>query len=168
MISMSKLVTRRLLQFFGGVTYPWLFMFLEVLYCCFHIWSSSNFFPSLLPFPVHSSLYFLLRQCDRNSLENWTAMKAFVYGWLSKAVFSKGAWTTAKRSWSQFMGHCSVLNWDQSLSITQHISRSDSFWIPQHMVLDPTVSTKVILPVDGCQFIVVGQRETKTSDIFLI
>lgn len=162
MISMSRLVTRRLLQFFGGVVYPWFFMFLEVLYCCFHIWSSRNFFLSLLPFPMHSSLYFA-QQCDGNSLENWTSTKAFVYAWLSKAVFSKGIWTAAKRSWSQFMSHCSVLNWNQSLSITQHMSRSDSFWVPWHMVLDPTVSSKALLPGDECWFYCCGAEGDKNK-----
>lgn len=104
-----------------------------------------------------------LQQCDGNSLENWTSTKAFVYAWLSKAVFSKGIWTTAKRSWSQFMSHCSVLNWNQSLSITQHMSRSDSFWVPWHMVLDPTVSSKALLPGDECWFYCCGAEGDKNK-----
>ena len=42
------LVTRRLLWSFGGVIVPWFFMFLEVLWCCLHIWSSSYLLQSLL------------------------------------------------------------------------------------------------------------------------
>ena len=33
---------------FGGIMWPWVFMFLEVLYCCRHIWRSTHLPHSLL------------------------------------------------------------------------------------------------------------------------
>lgn len=42
------LVTGRLLWALCGFTFPWLFIFLEVLHCCFHVYSSSHLFQSLL------------------------------------------------------------------------------------------------------------------------
>ena len=40
-------VTGRLLWYLGGIIFPWLFMFLEVLCHCLHIWSSSTASSSL-------------------------------------------------------------------------------------------------------------------------
>lgn len=75
------------------------------------------------------------------------------HGWVSKTVFSRGSWTTAKKGWSQFMGHCKV---HSQMPITWCTGRQASSQVLWHVMLDPTPPAKALSSVDECQIVVDG------------
>lgn len=103
--------------------------------------------------PVHpNSEFFAITLCWNFSTGLDFHKGSLTCWWLSKSLFSMGFWTIAARVWGKFTDHCRVHSWDQDY---QTHGGQDSSWLHCPMVQAPTVFTKALLSVGGCQIAVV-------------